>query len=399
MFPYHYSKFAFVLAVVLAIFTTPLSSQGQRVSPLLSLLGSVPQQAVFPQMNAITLSYADYRAIEQANAAPSFASRADYLNAPPADQSLWQMSLLRVHAGPAGFVNLTQAKIEEMPQLMGFDYFDMERALVFGADPFVGTLVHSRAAPFSPVQTAFALSQRGYERRDAATGSAWGLGGDGMTDIANINNGDPFGGDVGLASRVAVLDGSTVANSFLWGILLSTADAHAQRAPSYAVQPAYVAAADALAHSDDMLLQAVILSGLAGQQQQPNPNLPALPPYAVAAVADLHADGRQVQRVVLVYENLPDASAAAVQLPGRLNAFDSGWLATLDFTASRPTVTTNGPFYIVAYDLTAPSPTAAEMLNGAYAPATVFGFWVTAIRQGGFFPLALPAPAAQATAP
>ncbi len=401
MFSYHYSKFTTLLVVVLLIFTTPLSSdaQEQSASPLLSLLEGVPQEAAFPQMDALTLSYADYRAIEQANAAPTFADRAAYLTATEADQTLWQMSLLRVHAGPSGFVNLTYDKITQMPELIGFDYFDMDQALVFGSDPYVGTLVHNDERPFSPVVTGFALAQRGYERREAATGEAWGLGGDGMTDINNINNGDPFGGDVGLASRVAVLDANTVANSFLWGIVLSSADAHTQQAPAYAAHPAYTVLTDALSYGDGTLLQAVALSRLAGEDQQTDAAPSALPAYTIAAVADLQDGDQQVQRVVLVYASLPQASAAALQLPGRMAAFDSGWLDTLGFTERRPYITTDGDFFVVTVDLVAARPTATDMLDGAYAPATIFGFWVTAIQQGGFFPLALEPTATDVVAP
>jgi hypothetical protein len=286
-------------------------------------------------------------------------------------------------------VNLTQDKIETMPELMGFDYFDMDQALVYGADPFVGTIVHSEDAAFSRARTAAALAARGYDSRWSAGGVAWGKGGDGMTDIDNIALGDPFGGDVGLASRVAVLDRHTVANSFLWAILLKTTEAHAGETPAYDALPEYRTMARALPPETGELLQAFILSPGAGHTQQPNDALPALPPYTLAAAADLQVGTQQVHRLVLLYERAADAETALFQLPGRVAAFDNGWLDTLNFTAPRARIDSWGAYYAVTLDIAAPAPSPQEVQNGAFEPGLVFGFWATAVRQGQFFPLAL----------
>lgn len=384
----HYTKLGWLLSVIFLTFTGSLS-YAEGASPLLTMLGNVPQEAVYPQMNAPVISYADYRAIERANGVPNPASRAEFNLMDDSIQAWWQASLLRVHAGPPSFVNLTQDKIETMPELMGFDYFDMDQALVYGADPFVGTIVHSEDAAFSRARTAAALAARGYDSRWSAAGAAWGKGGDGMTDIDNIALGDPFGGDVGLASRVAVLDRHTIANSFLWAILLKTTEAHTGETPAYDALPEYRTMARALPPEAGELLQAFILSPGAGRRQQPNEGLPALPPYTLAAAADLQVGERQVHRLVLLYERAADAETALFQLPGRVAAFDNGWLDTLNFTAPRARIDSWGAYYAVTLDIAAPAPSPQEVQNGAFEPGLVFGFWATAIRQGQFFPLAL----------
>lgn len=384
----HYIRIGWLVSVIILTFTGSLS-YAQGANPLLIMLASVPQDPVYPPMSANTISYADYRAIERANGVPNPASRTEFDLMDETLQSWWQASLLRIHAGPPGFVNLTTDKIATMPELMGFDYFDMDQALVYGADPYVGTVVRSADGAFSLTETTKALSARGYSPRASATGIAWGLGGDGMTNIDNIALGDPFGGDVGLASRVAVMDTHTVANSFLWGILLKTTEAHTGETPSYDELPEYRVMARVLSPQGGDLLQAFILNREAGYQQQPHADLPPLPPYTLAAAADLQVGAQQVHRIVLLYADATDAEKALFQLPGRVAAFDNGWLETLNFTAPRLSVDERSGYTAVILDITAPAPTPQDVQDGAFEPGLVFGFWATAIRQGQFFPLAL----------
>lgn len=402
----HYIKFVQLLVVVGMTFTVSLRHGGatppthsaggtNELNPLLELLHSIPQEPTYPQMQALTISYANYRAVERANGVPNPANRDEYAVMDDTVRAWWQTSLLRITAGPPGFVNLTQDKIETMPELVGFDYFDMDQALNYGAAPYIGTLVRSDAPAFDWARTSDALSARDYDPRRSAAGIAWGRGGDGQTDLDAIALGDPFGGDVGLASRVAVLDSTTVANAFLWGILLATADAYEGDVPAIADMPEYRVMAQALRPNQGELLQAFILNQDAGRNQQvqdvPDPDRTHLPPYVLAAAADLQVEETQVHRVVVVYRTPAQANRAAERISALITAFDNGWLQTIGFTESAPTVRQMNGLYVVTYDIAAPTPAPQDVFNGAFQPGLVFGFWSTAIRQGNFFPLALPA--------
>lgn len=387
MIPLHYLK----ITLLITVFTV-VSSSAQPTphnDPLLALLKSVPQQAVFDQMNALTLSYADYRALEHAAGLPPIADREAFNALDPATRTQWEIALLRLHAGHEPFTNLAGERIAQMPELLGFDYFDVDQTLVYGAAPFVGNLLHSSTGNFQRDAVNAALEARRYERREVATGDAWGMGGDGMTDMANLEMGDPFGGDVGLSSRVVVLDRYTVGNAFIWGIIVEMAETHAGDSPNYGEIPAYPTLINALAHDhdDERLIQTVILNTAAGDQQIADGD--PLPRYTLAAVADLQSGSDQLHRVVLLYPDKIDARRAARDLPARIAAFDNGWITTLGFSANTPTLTETDAGYLVSYTLRAPAATPAAVLDGGFDPALIFGFWTTAISQGTFTPLAL----------
>ena len=386
----NYIKLGLIIGLCGLVFSTALTpAHTQADDPLLTLLASAASEPAFPQMAANTVSYADYRAIEQASGVASPRNRAAFEALSPAEQAAWEAALLRIYGGPANWPNLTREKIAEMPELVGFDFFDVDQALRYGADPFVATLFHSADGALSSVATGQALRARGYQPQIVPTGLAWGRGGDGMTDINQIQNGDPFGGDVGLASRVAVLDSQMVGNAFIWSILARVAQAHAGEVPSYADLPEYQAMSTALQAGDGALLQAFILNELAGEAQTAPAELdaPGLPPYVLAATADLQADTQSIHRVIVLYADASAAEQAAAQLPALISAFDNDWLDTLGFDAQPPSTRSYGSYTAVTYDLLGP-PTTQDTSD--YGPSLIFGFWANAIRQGRFSPFALP---------
>lgn len=360
-------------------------------APLVALMANIPLLPVFPDMEPHLINYVNYRAVEQANGIAPIADRAAYRALTDKERAAWQTSLLRVRAGLDGMVNLTHERINAMPELLGFDYFDMDSSLWYGNEPFIGVLVRSEDGRFLATRTASALATRGFERRVVATGTAWGKGGDGMTDLANIELGDPFGGDVGLSSRVAVFDPYTVMNSFLWPLVFTSAEAHAGIQPNYTDFDIFPHTAQQLAQDGD-LLQALIVNRTVGERYAADPDALTLPPYDLAAVADLQRDEQQVQRVLLVYAEEAAAERALDLLPGFISEFDGGWLDRLGFGVGQLTVVAADDRYTVVFDLVADAPTPADVQDGGYEPGLIFGFWVTAIRQGNFTPIALPTP-------
>jgi hypothetical protein len=382
-----YRKVALLVTVSL-LFFAGVYAQPTDDHPLAALLHSAPQTPAFEQMQANIVSFVDYRAVEAAAGLSPLNSREDYAALSPEEQLAWQTAMLRVYSGPTSYINLLDQRISDMPPLLGFDFFDVDAAMTYGSAPFTGTLLHSIDGDFRRASVAFALLDRGYERRDVATGSAWGLGGDGMTDIENIEMGDPFGGDVGLSSRVAVLDSHTLANSFIWSIVFIAADANEGNVPSYAADDTYATMVDALTN-DLPLLQTVIVSPLAGVNQSTHETLEPLPRYDLAAIADYQDGDTQVHRIVMLYADAGDAARAAVVLPAQIETFDQGWLSTLQFEVVGPFVTPIDDGYLVTLELRAAAPTPESINAGAFQPGLVYGFWTTAVDQGRFFPFAV----------
>ncbi len=367
-----------ILFALVTLLVGPTSAQADQ--PLLELLALVPQENAYPQMNSGVLSYVDYRAVERAYpGTPHIDDAAEYAALSDDARALWQTARLRIHAGPLPFTNLVDERIADMPRLLGFEYFDMDRALQFGSDPFTGVLVESEARAFSAPRTALALAARGYDPTRLAAGlRGWAKGGDGMTDVDNIEIGDPFGGDVGLSSRVVVIGDRYVTNSFLWPIVAATAETVAGDRLSLADLPEYRSLVESMGRTGDLLQAIIVQPGALTAEGDP------LPSYDLAAIADYQQGDEQVYCIVVAYNDIAAAEAAADALPGRMLAFDAGWFDLVGLTIHPPTIDQIGDVVIVSIAVRGPLDTSA----GAYEPGLVFGFWARAIENGTFSPLA-----------
>src|SRR5690606_31492831 len=105
--------------------------------PLLDMLALVPN---VPEAFAgsIFMSYVDYEAIVQARPdVPAFESWAEFDQTFSADDdrgSLWMMNSMRIVAGPEFYLTYLRL-FDETEALVGFDVFDIDRALVVGQPP------------------------------------------------------------------------------------------------------------------------------------------------------------------------------------------------------------------------------------------------------------------------
>ena len=370
------------------LFFTGLNAQ--QPHPLDALLAYAPQRPAFQPMTANTISFADYRVAEVAAGLDPIADRDAYDALTDEERTAWQAAMLRVHAGPSSFLNIIDQRIAEMPDLLGFGFFDVDAGMTYGSNPFTGTMLYSDDGDFSRLETGRALRERDYEIRFTAAGGAWGKGGDGMTDVNDMAMGDPFGGDVGLASRVQVFTPNVLINSFIWDIVFVAAETTTGDAPNYGEDAAYQTMVEALTTGDELLVQTMILNAEAGTAQGTSEEIDPLPPYTLAAIADLQDGENQVDRLVLLYEDEDDAETAADALAEQITTFDQGWFDLLGVEVGETTVTEADAGYLVTLDLTAYAPTPQEIIeDGAYQPGTVFGFWVTALGQGHFFPFAV----------
>jgi len=376
-----YRKIALLIMVGFGLLAAqPVRGGLPSGSPLAALLAAVPQSNTYPEMDARLISYADYRALERASGIAPILNRDAYLRLDAPTRAAWWNARARLIGGANGFINLAEARIQQMPELLGVDFFEVDQSLVYGAEPFLGTLIHSEQGDFAAWHVGRALRMRGFD--PLPYNDAWALGGDGQTDINALAFGDPFGGDVGLSSRIAVLNPHLIVNSFLTVILEDARRAHDDQLPAVIEQAEVALMAEALTIPDGELIQALIVNSQAGERQAAADD--RLPPYLLAAIADLQHTDTEILRVVWILPNTPHTYGLIADGDTALRGYDAaGWLDTLGYTLDGQMQAARGGFLVVTLDykrtLTADSP---------YPAATVFGFWARAIQTRMFAPFA-----------
>ena len=265
----------------------------------------------------------------------------------------------RAAAGPPEDLQLLSVIEAEMPSLLGIGVSDVHRALVFGTPPQTGTVFGLDPQQDYSAAIAAALDARAFEQRDVVGTTVWHRLSDGAMDLTNRTPGDPFGGHMGLAARIAHID-SALVNSAMWPVTLSMVAA-AGDVRALAEDPTVAATVAAIADPalDGVLLQFVLLNaadtmavpgdparllldgaapeaGAAAPQGQAD----ALPPYLLVALADRSTGNRDETLVALTYPDEATAEMAATVLADRLRSFapasaPEAWidhLAALDAT-------------------------------------------------------------------
>ena len=317
-----------------------VSAQSPGVDGLSEALLSVPASA---DTRGQIVSYVDYRAVEAAR--PGAAHPASYaaLEALRAEHDasarLWLAASLGVASGSGDLLRTLAVGGDRWPSLLGFDFFDVDREIAFGAPPSDGLALLGR---FDPAAITRAFGARDYT---AAAASGWSLlcgpdGCDGGTrlHVDQVDPGDPFGGALGRLQPLAV-SASELLGSASGETVRAMLDASGGRAPSLGADPAYRAAAEALA-ADGTIIQATLVPGgsitadvaslliggsdtTKGALEQLTATFEPIPPYELAAFADGASATEQVVRVALVYDAAADAQRALDVLPRRLDSLPS----------------------------------------------------------------------------
>jgi hypothetical protein len=305
--------------------------------PLLEMLALVP---AVPEAIAGTpfIGYIDYEAIEQAReGVPVFQNWAafnDSLEDMDDSARLWMQNSMRIVTGPDFYLRYLR-QYATMEDLVGFDVFDIDRALVLGQPPARGIILQGDF-------DAEAVTEA-YVARDYATGQNNGVvllnrgdGEPGLTqslqtrDVAN-----PFGGELGRQEPIAVTD-EYILNSPNDALLDAMVNAFVGYRRSLYTAPEIAAAAEAVSIGQGQLLQALFLNPLeiafpgidpallltpnpdVEALLQPNSEFGPLPLYSAAVLADLQDGPNQVALIALVYSDEATARAAAEEVTQRI---------------------------------------------------------------------------------
>lgn len=314
------------LILLLFIAIAPASAQPEGAAPLLEMLALVPDTAASHES---LVSYADYRALEAARA----------IDTPPTAQEallngVWMAALGGVSSGIqlASIVPVP----EEMAEAVGFTFLDIDRSLVFGNPPGMGTIL---AGDFDTQAIDAAYWAAGYKINDfdlvtvycGAAGCDAGM----QVNIQNRNPANPFGGALGRQEPLAILSG-LLANSPDIGVVQSMLDAFHGKQNSLADAPDYRAIALAAAEKgrisqiqfvnplELMTLDPAALlldaDGIARLRALTSGFEP-LAPYTLAAIADVWDGSEQQALILLAYGDNAAAQSAADELARRMEVF------------------------------------------------------------------------------
>ena len=241
---------AIVLALAPAGGRAADPSQGTAApgSALVDALSRVPD---VPDVRQQLVSYVDYRQVEMARpgaARPTSYAELEALRASEdVAAALWNAAYMGIVSGSGDLLRWLLAAAGSWPTLLGFDFFDVDREIFFGSPPGDGLALLGR---FDPEAIARAFAARDYAATEA--GERMLLCGPGgcdsglQLDLERIDPNYPFGGELGRLEPLAVSTSDLLdsASGDTVRAMLAAADG---TAPSLASDPAYRAAAEALA--------------------------------------------------------------------------------------------------------------------------------------------------------
>ncbi len=348
-----------VIAAAALGLAIPASAQSGNADydNLISMLANAPDTTRV-RASQIIADYVDYRALESAALAPRPASAEELGALGDQDFNAWAAAMSRVEFDPlsaadelpsetlARALPTATSAFRRLPDVLGVDWLEIDRALAIGGPPARGVLLGGGPGMNDLAAIAPVLDERGFEIEQLGRTLVWHRFNDSEIRTDAIENpsalgnriGDPFGIQQGHAVRIAALPG-VLAGSREWAMIDQIAGASQGAVRSLADDGEFRAAAAAITDPgrfDGRLLRALFtrreftafsvsrnkLGPVADDQQRAafaevlqSRLTGELPPYRLAAMADRQDGGDEVAVVALVYgrPDLAQAAAAAVQ--------------------------------------------------------------------------------------
>jgi hypothetical protein len=332
--PIRHSLLLVVVLVASVLFTVRLPVQAaSSPNALLDTLALIPDASDTRPKNYFGARFVDLLAIEQAG---GFKRPASFSAMGSSARTQWLNAMQRARA--LGLDDWADALLHQldrsadMPRLVGFDWFAIDRVIGYGAPPRVGLTL---TGTFDANKVAKALSLGRFQQTDVTGVTVWYRFDDGQVDPKAQGFKDPFGVATGVAARIALLPGS-LSNTRYWDMAKQIVATYKKDQKSLAEASDYRALADAMtdpAVYTGSLLQAVFIPS--SVFDVPNildvrilPDLPGLsgygelPPYSLAALADRQEGDMQVHLVAIAYPDVATAQRASDELYKRIAGFD-----------------------------------------------------------------------------
>ncbi len=291
------------------------SAGASAENPLLELLALIPDSPEFAEAPPGFVDYEALRSVYPEIA--TFDTWSEWNAAGQQDEDeafdTWMRQMLRLFTGPNNFLQYL-ALAETTRSLIGFDFFDVDRAMLVGFPPSTLTIYQGSLEPES---VTAAYQARDYQATEQGDVTLLSTGEDGMKqNIAGRDPANPFGGDLGRNEPLALL-GDTVIGTPNDALLNTAIDTVNGEHPSLAEQGPLAAIAEALYAQEATPLQVQYLNVDVAAGAQPPEAGGALPSYSGAAIADMQLEEIQIAAVALAFEDEADAQAAADELAGR----------------------------------------------------------------------------------
>ena len=341
-----------IIVILLLLTLMPINGQEDTEDPpnyLFEMMASIPDSE---NSRVDFLSYIDYDAVEQARRTPISPINTTFFNLmPAASTSLWFEARNRIVSGPAQ-MQTTLIAIEEMPDVVGLDYFAINRAISWGSPPSAGMML---GGEFDIEAVSQAHADRDYQANDFAGVTVWcgpnGCDSGFETNIENINPANIFDPRLGRAVPVLVMPGYLASSpdiSVVEGVANATVDESDSLLDVWQYRTAAEAITDSETYSGD-LIQVNFLNpdpvsdvdltlfedretyeemvengmgmGLVPEFRAEWLEYGELPPYLLSALVD-RFDGENNQAIVaLIYVNEEAAQTAATELANRLSNY------------------------------------------------------------------------------
>jgi hypothetical protein len=414
-----------ILVLLLSMLSFSVYSDDEETHPLLEMLAFAPDNEA---SRSGEIYYMDFRAVENAF---------DYLEKPDNFADWWEsnpwIGFTNRWMSAPNFIQSLMRSGEEIPETVGFDFFDVDRTLSFGRPPNHAVIWGGN---FDADSIGAAHTARDYAQNEINGATAWcssagcdqGL----QTDIAARELGNIFDSGLGRKPPVLIFP-DYLGSAFQLEIVENIAATSNGDMSSLAESSDYRTLVEAIIdidHYSGELVQAQFWSSIYVQLtldvnnlesacellqiQECDQNLSApvwltdygyLPAYELVAIADRQEDDEQVAIIVLLYDNEDDAQIAAPELAKRITTFSDAILRgddelLLDRDVLQPVSVENYVYTSEKTDMSAAvvavnyyTPTQQEAMrpmareNGAVYHGLLFRVWVNSLYAQGFYPL------------
>jgi hypothetical protein len=319
-----------LLFMIMAVVPAAAQIVPSEDTPVVRMLSHIPNT-----IEARTeLSYVDYQAILAARPdVPKFNTFAEFEAAFRGENGNLVMATLNgIQSGPSFLQYLLQS--EDLPELLGFDFFDIAQAVSFGTPPAEVFIVQG---DFDPAAVIAAHQARDFTQDElnditllcGAAGCENGM----VQNLMERNPANIFGGNLGRSQPTLVTD-TWIATSPSIDMITEVAETDVER--SLAEQPDYRSAVEAVEANGTLLQSWFVLPSdvlpvsdmlAMGQlteeqsealEERLKEDFVPIPAWNLALLADVATETDQQAIVALVYTDHEDAEAAAAQFPARL---------------------------------------------------------------------------------
>jgi hypothetical protein len=400
----------FTIWIPAALAQDPGDEEAER--PLLAIAGLIPDSALVREA-PIAFAYADFDAMLRAEGVEPMGQAFALLGG-----DLWRKAMMRNMT--IDMMEYAMRNIEHGKELVGFNFYDLARAVQFGMPPDDGLIFEGM---FDADAIGAALEARDFEQGEIEGVTVWHRLEDRDMDLQSRQPADPFKGYLGMAARIALLPDDDepvyIGSTASWAGTTAIVEAAQDEIDSLADAADFRALIDALEDPETYetpVIQAIFMGpetfmidedslamfGRSIDEEERDAlrerfglddPAKALPPFRLMAIADRVEGERVLAVLALLYNDAEAAEEAGEKLVERLGTFSPPLMQDRDFMAElgaemvmpRIVESADGTATLI---ITSSAPPWEPPDDESFGPPpTVFRYWVQMIYRSEFLPL------------